>query len=276
MIALVVATVINIGTLMAFDAAKATQILAHRGWVDGGVENTLPALRAAKRAGADRVEFDVLQTKDGKFVVMHDTNLRRLAGIDQEVKDLTQDELTRITVRHDDQEAKIPSLEQWIETSKELDLPQLLEIKVHGAETPDLVPRLLAVLDAYQVADWYTYHSLSRDIVTALEAARPTLVVGFIVPINFGGIPKVKCDFIVIEEASYDEDFLHEAQNAGYKVMVWTVETEEAMRAYMIDGADGIITDHPDVGVSQEQQIADDRGLAARLLDRVERGLGGV
>ncbi|WP_152362814.1 glycerophosphoryl diester phosphodiesterase membrane domain-containing protein [Microlunatus speluncae] len=275
-IALLITTVINIGTLTAFDAAKVTQVLAHRGWVDGGVENTLPALRAAKRSGADRVEFDVLQTKDGRFVVMHDTNLRRLAGIDREVKDLTQDELTRITVRHGDQEAKIPSLEQWIETSKELELPQLLEVKLHGAETPDLVPRLLAVLDAYRVTDWYTYHSISRDVVTRLEAARPTLVVGFIVPINFGGIPKVKCDFIVIEEASYDEDFLHQAQDAGYKILVWTVESEDKMRTYLIDGVDGIITDHPDLGAEQERDIADDRGLALRLLDRVQRGLGSV
>ena len=54
--------------------------MAHRGFVEGGVENTIPALLAADKAGADRVEFDILQTKDLKFVVMHDTNLQRLAG----------------------------------------------------------------------------------------------------------------------------------------------------------------------------------------------------
>ena len=32
------------------------------------------------QAGADQVEFDVMETKDGKFVVMHDANLQRLAG----------------------------------------------------------------------------------------------------------------------------------------------------------------------------------------------------
>ena len=72
-----------------------------------------------------------METKDGKFVVMHDANLQRLAG-NFNVKDLTQDELTKITVRADGMEAKIPSLEEWIQLSIQLNLPQLLEIKLHG------------------------------------------------------------------------------------------------------------------------------------------------
>ena len=51
-----------------------------------------------------------METKDGKFVVMHDANLRRLAGRNLNVKDLTQDQLTKITVRAGGMEAKIPSL----------------------------------------------------------------------------------------------------------------------------------------------------------------------
>ena len=151
-----------------------------------------PALQAAARAGADRVEFDVMETKDGKFVVMHDANLQRLAGKNLNVKDLTQEELTKITVRAGGMEAKIPTLEEWIQLSIHLNLPQLLEIKLHGGETPDLVPRLLAVLDAAGVTEHYTYHTLSREVVEELKRLRPQLVVGFIVPINFGGVPDVK------------------------------------------------------------------------------------
>ncbi len=90
------------------------------------------------------VEFDILQTKDLKFVVIHDANLQRLAGINADVKDLTQAELMKITVRAGGMEAKIPSLEQWIAASIALGLPQLLEVKLHGGESPDLLPRLLA------------------------------------------------------------------------------------------------------------------------------------
>lgn len=273
-VALVVGTVVNTGTMTALARTTPTEVLAHRGWVAGGVENTLPALTAAKKSGAGRVEFDVQETKDGKFVVIHDPNLQRLAGLNRDVKDLTQAELMDITVRADGMEAKIPSLEQWIQLSIQLNLPQLLEVKIHGGESPNMLNNLLTVLDREQVTNFYTYHSLSRETVTQLKTLRPELVVGFIVPISFGGIPKVNCDFLVMEEASYSEELLHQGWRAGHNVLVWTVDQQDKMRIYMEDGVDGIISDQPQLGIQEAAIIAADKGLSGRLLDRIFRGLG--
>jgi glycerophosphoryl diester phosphodiesterase len=270
-VAFAVTAVLNYQTMVRLIDTEETEIIAHRGFLQGGVENTLPALQAAAKAGADRVEFDVMETKDGKFVVMHDSNLKRLAGKNLNVKDLTQDELTKITVRSGTMEAKIPSLEEWIQLSIQLNLPQLLEIKLHGGETPDLVPRLLAVLDRAGVTESYTYHTLSRQIVDELKRLRPELVVGFIVPINFGGVPEVKADFLVIEQQSYSSRFIHQAWAAGFNVIVWTVNDEQQMRQYVNAAAQGIITDRPDLGVKARNDIADDKGLAGRLSDAIER-----
>jgi glycerophosphoryl diester phosphodiesterase len=264
-------SVVNYQTMVKLADTEETEIVAHRGFIAGGVENTLPALQAAAKAGADRVEFDVMETKDGKFVVMHDANLQRLAGKNLNVKDLTQDELTKITVRADGMEAKIPTLEEWIQLSIQLNLPQLLEIKLHGGETPDLVPRLLAVLDHAGVTDSYTYHTLSGEVVDELKRLRPELVVGFIVPINFGGVPKVKADFLVIEQQSYSDQFIHQAWAAGYNVIVWTVDDEQQMRQYVNAAVDGIISDRPDLGVKARTDIAEDKGLTGRLSDAIER-----
>jgi glycerophosphoryl diester phosphodiesterase len=263
--------VLNHQTMVNLVDSEQTQVLAHRGFIQGGVENTLPALQAAAKAGADRVEFDVMETKDGKFVVMHDTNLGRLAGKNLNVKDLTQDELTKITVRAGGMEAKIPSLEEWIQLSIHLNLPQLLEIKLHGGESPDLVPRLLAVLDRAGVTEHYTYHTLSREVVEELKQLRPELVVGFIVPINFGGVPNVKADFIVIEQQSYSSRFVRQAWAAGYNVIVWTVDDEQQMRNYMDAAVDGIITDRPDTGIAARTDIAEDKGMTGRLSDAIAR-----
>lgn len=41
----------------------------------GYIENTIPSMRAAFEAGADRVEFDVHPTTDGHFAVFHDWTL---------------------------------------------------------------------------------------------------------------------------------------------------------------------------------------------------------
>ena len=270
-IAFCATAVLNYRTMVRLVDTDETEIVAHRGFIEGGVENTLPALQAAAKAGADRVEFDVMETKDGKFVVMHDTNLKRLAGKNLNVKDLTQDELTKITVRSGTMEAKIPSLEEWIQLSIQLNLPQLLEIKLRGGETPDLVPRLLAVLDRAGVTESYTYHTLSRRIVEELKRLRPELVVGFIMPINFGGIPKVDADFLVIEQQSYSSRFVHQAWASGYNVVVWTVDDEQQMRQYINAAVEGIITDKPNLGVKARTDITEDKGLTGRLSDAIER-----
>jgi glycerophosphoryl diester phosphodiesterase len=270
-VAFSITAVLNHKAMVNLVDSEETEVLAHRGFIQGGVENTLPALQAAAKVGADRVEFDVMETRDGKFVVMHDANLKRLAGKNLNVKDLTQDELTKITVRAGGMEAKIPSLEEWIQLSIQLNLPQLLEVKLHGGETPDLVPRLLAVLDRAGVTEHYTYHSLSREVVEELKRLRPQLVVGFIVPVNFGGVPDVNADFIVIEQQSYNSRFVRQAWADGYNVIVWTVDDEQQMRDYMGAAVDGIITDRPDLAVAARTDIADDKGMAGRLSDAIAR-----
>jgi glycerophosphoryl diester phosphodiesterase len=50
-------------------------IIAHRGASAHHPENTIPAFRAARRAGADMVELDVRLTADGVLAVHHDAEL---------------------------------------------------------------------------------------------------------------------------------------------------------------------------------------------------------
>ena len=54
------------------------ETIAHRGCVGYGAENSIEALEGAKRVGVDYAEMDVQMTKDHKFVVVHDFNLKRL------------------------------------------------------------------------------------------------------------------------------------------------------------------------------------------------------
>ena len=76
----------ELATLKVNDQIK---LIAHRGDVSKGVENSLEALEAAAKEKAAYAEMDILLTKDHQFVVMHDYNLKRLAGVDKDVKDMT-------------------------------------------------------------------------------------------------------------------------------------------------------------------------------------------
>lgn len=73
-------------------------IIAHRGASTRAPENTLAAFQLTMDAGADGVELDVRLSKDGVAIVMHDRNLKRLAGRMDAIADLTADELARVGV----------------------------------------------------------------------------------------------------------------------------------------------------------------------------------
>lgn len=58
-------------------ARKDPLVIAHRGYCAVAPENTLPAFKLAKEAGADMVELDYYHTKDGEMAVIHDKTLDR-------------------------------------------------------------------------------------------------------------------------------------------------------------------------------------------------------
>jgi glycerophosphoryl diester phosphodiesterase len=51
--------------------------IAHRGARAFAPENTIPAIRMARRLGANAVEFDVQMSRDGELIVFHDDDVTR-------------------------------------------------------------------------------------------------------------------------------------------------------------------------------------------------------
>ncbi|MGD8672219.1 MAG: glycerophosphodiester phosphodiesterase family protein [Thiogranum sp.] len=70
------------------------QLVAHRGYMRLYPENSRPGLQAALEAGACWLEFDVQMCRNGEFVVLHDDNFVRTAGVDRSVFDLDSDRIT--------------------------------------------------------------------------------------------------------------------------------------------------------------------------------------
>lgn len=274
-VAVVVAAVLGVASIAPLEQlaqAPSSAILGHRGFSDGGVENTLGSLEAAARAGADLVEMDVMQTKDGEFVAMHDVTLGRLAGQDLAVKDLTLAELTQIEV-HDrfGNVDPIPSFTDYVVRAAELGLPLLIEIKLSGAETPDHVELLVAELEALGLLETNIYHSLDRDSVATLKHTRPDLSVGYTMAFAGGGIPDTPADFIVVEEWTASESMQRAAEKAGLGFYAWTVNEEASLREHLRRGTDGIITDHTDLAVALRDEIGKETGLTDVLVDAFTR-----
>lgn len=71
------------------------RVCAHRGMCAAAPDNSLPAFGAAIALGADEIELDVLPTKDGVLVSMHDRDLSKISDGTGMEFDYTFDELSR-------------------------------------------------------------------------------------------------------------------------------------------------------------------------------------
>lgn len=104
-------------------------------------ENSLKAFELTVKNGYG-TELDVQLTKDNKLVVFHDESLKRMCGIDKNLRDLSYEELKELSLLNTNH--KIPLFEDVLNVLKE-DTPLIVEIKPEGdyLKTTDEAIKLL-------------------------------------------------------------------------------------------------------------------------------------
>ena len=143
-------------------------------------ENSLAAFEAACKAGYG-IELDVHLSRDGQVVVIHDGDLRRVAGDNRAVADLTYAELQRIPLRAEGSEAQYVPLLSDVLALVDGRVPLVVEIKMDRGLDQELMRKTDALLSGYQgdyviesfnvlALAWYRKH---RPEVTRGQLAVP-------------------------------------------------------------------------------------------------------
>ena len=246
-----------------------TKIIAHRGFISQAVENTMSGLIESHKAGAEMVEIDIQQTKDGQFVVFHDATLARLAGRNDRVADMTLDELTRITVRAGSYSDQIASLEEMLTKSKELNIRLLIEVKPHGQESKDYIEQLLALIDKHGGLDFHYIQSLNYNVVEKVKMLEPRIKAGMVYALNLGALPETSADFIALEQYFVTNRIIELAHEQKKELFVWTVNTNASIQNFYLIKVDGVITNHPDYAYTIREKLGEDEYFMERLLNKL-------
>ena len=252
-IIIIIAAIINGFNIYGNGVNKNSETIAHRGYVYKGVENSIEALEGAAEVGANYVELDILLTKDNKFVVMHDYNLKRLAGVNKQVKDMNYDEVVGLPIKQGDYTSKIPSLEEFVNKAKDLNMKLVIELKPHGGEPSNYVDILIEEIKKLKLEN-YKFMPLNSKVMEELETKAPNLETGYVIPLQFGNFHQSNVDFFVIEDFSYRDRLVEQAKKQNKKVFVWTINDPALITKYLQSPADGIITDEPEL-VKEEKNI---------------------
>lgn len=146
---------------------------AHRGLHDEKLpENSMAAFRAALDAGYG-VELDIHLLKDGNLAVMHDSSLKRTAGADGKIEDLTTEDLKRYHLGGT--EETIPEFQHVLDLFAGK-APLIVELKCEGNNHAALCEAACKMLDHYDGP--YCMESFDPRAVAWLRKNRPDIIRG--------------------------------------------------------------------------------------------------
>lgn len=256
----------ELATLKVNDQIK---LIAHRGDVSKGVENSLEALEAAAKEKAAYAEMDILLTKDHQFVVMHDYNLKRLAGVDKDVKDMPLAEVQGLKIQQDGHTSHIPSFEEYVKRAKELKMKLLVELKSRGGEPANYVDLFVQKMRDLGVEKDYPAMSLDLSVMEKVEKKAPEIKTGYVIPIQFGRFEKVSVDFFAIEDFSYQKNLVTQAHEMKKELYVWTINDKQKLTKYLQQPIDGLITDELTEAQRLKKDLKENKSYFDRFLNLV-------
>ena len=250
----------------------------HRGGDEKKTENTLEAFQYSSDLGFVFMETDVQSTSDGRVVIFHDADLKRIAGIDKKIKDLTFDEVTNIDLING---GKIPSLEETL-----FSFPNLrfnIDIKTNSAveesikiiKSQEALTRVCLasfsnkrIRRIRKLAGSQSCTSMSQlEVVNAIfhvlaenlgsginlrrkmrgdEAYFKSKWMRATIPFN--GIPD--CAQVPVGQWGIPivtQSFIRIMNLLGKFVHVWTIDEPEEMNRLIDLGVDGLMTDKPSI-----------------------------
>ena len=236
------------------------EIIAHRGASFDAPENTLAAMNLAWEQNADAIELDLWLSKDGRLVVFHDADAKRIAGVPRKIADLTWAEVQQLDAgswkNAQFKGERIPTLESIL-----LTIPKgrraVLEIKCGPEIVPELKrvlaaskrsPRELAIIsfnfeslkasrERFPEIEHYFLHSYKKDPATGKFPELKPLIARAQAA-RFHGL-NLHFDWPV------DDRFVREVKSAGLKMLVWTVNDAAVAKRLASAGVDAITTDRP-------------------------------
>ena len=239
------------------------KIIAHRAGGNEGNENTLSGLETAWYKGAYGSEIDIQRTKDGYYILNHDSTFKRVAGNDKKPEEMTLWEVKGLSVGGE----PIPTFEEMLLASKGR-IVLFTELKGDTADRR-MADDAVKIIKQYNMEDECVLISLKYDVIDYIETTYPEIGTGFLTFASFGNTAELNCDYIGLEEESATQDTIKAIHDEGKKVLVWTVNDEESQRHFMCTDADGIITDN----VSQATGLITElekRSDLDRMVDKIK------
>lgn len=249
-------------------------ITAHRGGENLFPENTLIAFQGSLDLGVDVLEVDVCLTADGKLVANHDLTINRTSDGEGGIIEYSFDELQQFnfgywfqasdgSYPYRNDPVRIPGLDQIF--TQFPNTRMIIEIKTPGYHGKIAAEALYELVNRYGMKEFISVFSFDQQTMNHFDRLNATGiytgasipdVIAFLFAIQDRTLGQLQTDYQVLSVptdlegipiATTNSEFIEAAHSKGIAVHYWTINDKEAMKQLIQIGADGIITDSPDM-----------------------------
>ncbi|MFK7947385.1 MAG: glycerophosphodiester phosphodiesterase [Saprospiraceae bacterium] len=251
-------------------------IIAHGGSKHLFPENTMIAFQGSADIGVDALEMDVTMTKDEVLVTHHDLTIDRMSNGTGNVIDYTFDELLQFNFGYNFQDidgnfpykndtigipVSIGKLEDVFTTFQ--DYQFMVELKDRGEDGKRAAEILKEMIEQFELQDKIVVVAFSEEtlnyfheitngeilIGTSEEETKDFVFTG-LSAMEFLYRPEASVVAIPTENSNINlatKRIINSAHRRNMAVHYWTINDKTTMKDLIEKGADGLITDRPDL-----------------------------
>lgn len=228
-------------------------VYGHRGARGEAPENTLPGFAHAYRHGIRHFELDLVLSKDGKPVIIHDLTVDRTTNQKGTVANYTAEQLASMDARsntsHWPDQTGIPTLEDLLEQHGDLQHLQLEVKKDSRYRLNILCNRLTEIIQRRNLYQTAAITSSDTWFLKEIRRRNKSIQIGLVserkFPHPLGMASRLGCDFLCINWKLCTAEVVEQAHRKGMHVSVWTVNRIYDMLQLEEMGVNSIITDYP-------------------------------
>ncbi|MBE3558498.1 MAG: glycerophosphodiester phosphodiesterase [Ktedonobacteraceae bacterium] len=282
-ICLIIVTLVNMALYYFFAPVQAPVftnvrtplLIAHQGGELLAPSDTLAAFAVADSIGVDMLETDIHMTKDGYLVLIHDSTVDRTTNGTGRVDSYTLSDLKKLDAgyRFKDLQGQysyrgkgvtIPTLEELFQTYGQKYLYNLEMKDAYPKNGPSQIEaKLLALIQKYHLEKRVVVTSFHQELIDHFnQLAHNQIALGagtaeatrFVLTHKFGvpGFYKPSANVFQLPTESSgfdlkDRVLIEGAHRLHIQVHYWTIDDKATMRELLQLGADGIITNRPDL-----------------------------
>ncbi len=249
--------------------AKNPLLFAHRGCSIDFPENTLPAFTHAVKLGIDALELDLQLTADHQLVIFHDLEVSRVTNGHGFIRDFTLKELKTLdagfffqgpdgSYLFRGQQLTIPTLDELLGTIPGIRLN--IDLKNQAFIAAEQLWRIIqerqlfdqVLVGSFQHEILTYFRKISRGQVATSASSREVWRWGLSQKLGFSWPGRLAMDALQIPTRHRHFDlttprFIRAAHRRGLHVHYWTINTESEMVRLLDAGADGLMTDVPEL-----------------------------